>query len=291
MAHGFRKVATSPSQSYFRVCSVLRFRRPDGSEDFIAANNGEPCDGNITGAICAERVAVCRFNAEEEANGSKIFRITVATDSQRRIFPGPMCREFLTSTCDPDTEITASGRGDPKSFESRPLRDLFPLPSVYRLRDRNSMVLLAQELMPKVGPPTDSNLKEAYDAALTVAKQPSQKVQMEVFPIVYAAAVRFEDGRISVTSELKGIEYGCTVDAVSQLLPEIIRSKEAGLAKPCCIVQTDQYGIAHAPFARARSLLVEHGFQDVLLAAHLDSGDWSETMPAISLLPWAFLEW
>ena len=42
--------------------------------------------------------------------------------------------------------------------------------------------------------------------------------QASVFPVLFAAAAHFEDGRVHIVAELKGIEYGCTVDAVAWCL-------------------------------------------------------------------------
>ena len=91
--------------------------------------------------------------------------------------------------------------------------------------------------------------------------------------------------------QLKALEYGATQDAVSQLLPQLLphpphedaeddpvvlagldhdkapnssnppshEPKTTVIGPPLLLVQVDQFGIPHAPFAAARSLLVEHG--------------------------------
>ncbi|CAE7619802.1 gltB, partial [Symbiodinium pilosum] len=115
----------------------------------------------------------------------------------------------------------------------------------------------------------------------------TQGKQTTIYPLVFAAAVGFEDGAICSAAELKGIEYGCTVDAVSLLLPELVRARKEGQPPPAAIVQVDNYGLAHAPFAAARSLLIEHGFGDVLLIAHSDEAKWTEPLPAKEALPHA----
>ncbi|KAL7564682.1 hypothetical protein ACA910_021237 [Epithemia clementina (nom. ined.)] len=87
--------------------------------------------------------------------------------------------------------------------------------------------------------------------------------------------------RIVSACQQKALEYGATQDAVCQLLPQLLlrvlpkeqqspQQAEGGhdptrekpnsnLTIPHVLVQVDQYGIPHAPFAAARSLLVEHG--------------------------------
>merc|ERR1712072_1011995 len=108
----------------------------------------------------------------------------------------------------------------------------------------------------------------------SVYVQLRQKKQASVFPVLFAAAAHFEDGRVHTVAELKGIEYGCTVDAGSLLLPELLRSRREGLGLPSCVVQVDQFGVAHAPFAGARSLFIEHGFGEVHVSAHKADGEW-----------------
>ena len=39
-----------------------------------------------------------------------------------------------------------------------------------------------------------------------------------LFPLKMGAGVLFSDGSIEVTWQYKGLEYGCTLDAVSQVI-------------------------------------------------------------------------
>lgn len=283
-AHRVREAYIAPKQSKFRVAARLRFVRPDGVEGTIEAVNAEPHDANIRGAICAERVALCQFQRHEACRGSRISRVVCVTDAPFAIFPGPCCREFLTSTCMPDCEIVASGSKE-GSYDAQPLRELLPLPSVYAGRDQDAIMALAKGLSAKVKAPVQPNFASAYVAALQHAKR--QQKQATIFPVLFASAAHFADGRTPVAAELKGIEYGCTVDAVSLLMPELIRSREEGLGVPSCIMQVDQFGVAHAPFAAARSLLIEHGFGDVLVNAHKADGDWAAPIKAREAMPHA----
>eukprot|EP00929_Paragymnodinium_shiwhaense_P035134 TRINITY_DN19015_c0_g1_i1.p1 TRINITY_DN19015_c0_g1~~TRINITY_DN19015_c0_g1_i1.p1 ORF type:complete len:350 (+),score=78.35 TRINITY_DN19015_c0_g1_i1:120-1169(+) len=287
-AHVVRKQYTAPKQSKFRVAAVLRFVRKDGTEGVIEAVNAEAHDGNIAGAICAERAALCRFQKEEQEAGARITRCVCVTDALTPIFPGPLCREFLISQCDLETEIVASGASGPTT--SAKLKELLPLPSLYRGLNQDAIVELASSLQKKITRPTDGTLAKAYDAAVAAAS--SQEKQTTVFPIVYGAAVVFSDGSVSATCEFKGLEYGCTMDAVRALLAEIKRraSTEGENGKPAVIVQADNFGIAHAPFAAARSLLVEHGFGGVRVAAHDKAGAWSEPMTVQDLMPMCNLD-
>ena len=63
------------------------------------------------------------------------------------------------------------------------------------------------------------------------------------------------------------LEYGCSLDAVTQLAPAMNAKRSCGL-DTIQIVQVDQYGIAHPPFAPARAFLVEQGYGHVSIFMH-----------------------
>ena len=67
------------------------------------------------------------------------------------------------------------------------------------------------------------------------------------------------------------MEYGGTIDAVSMLRMEIERRILEG-SSPLLIIHVDQFGILHAPFAKARSHLAEltqrHPKVDAYVAVH-----------------------
>jgi hypothetical protein len=65
----------------------------------------------------------------------------------------------------------------------------------------------------------------------------------------------------------------CTLDAIGQLASAINKkylqaNADAPVIKPVLIVQCDQFGIAHAPFAQGRSFLTERGFGDCKVLIH-----------------------
>lgn len=267
------------------MAAVLRFVRPDGTQGLIEAVNAEPHDANIRGAICAERAALCRFQKEEGDRGARVVRVVCVTDHELPIFPGPLCREFLTSCCAGDTEIIASGSRAPVALASKPLAELFPWPSLYKQKGQKEAVELGNALAAVVTPPAEPNWAQAYAAAAEEAKR--QEHQKAVYPICFAAAASLPDGRVIVAQELKGIEYGCTVDAVSLLMTELLRAAKATPGGEFCIVQVDQFGVAHAPFAAARSLMIEHGLGHVLYRLHNPDGTWGQPVKAAEALPFA----
>ena len=84
----------------------------------------------------------------------------------------------------------------------------------------------------------------------------------ELHPIQYGAAVLFDDGSIDTACQRKSLEYGCSLDAVTQLALSIERKRNrenghALVVRPKLLVQTDQFGVIHTPFATARAYLSE----------------------------------
>jgi len=284
-AHRLRLAYGPPKQSKFRVASVLRFIRLDGTEGTIEAVNAEPHDANIRGAICAERAALCQFQRDEASRGSRISRCVCVTDSAKPFYPGPCCREFLLATCSPEVQVAVAGSAEPRELSIISLGELLLLPSVYQGRGQDEIVSLGSALGQKAAPPSEQQMASAFNAAVACARR--QAKQASVFPVLFAAAVSFADGRVHVAAELKGIEYGCTVDAGSLLLTDMLRNREEGGAKAVCIVQADHFGVGHAPFASARSLLIEHGFGDVLTSAHDQHGAWAHPISVRASLPHA----
>jgi hypothetical protein len=128
----------------------------------------------------------------------------------------------------------------------------------------------------------------------------------EIHPIYFGAAVAFRDGQIATSHQWSALEYGCTLDAVSQLAtPLQTISKSSNTSDnhdnpPIWLVQVDQFGIAHAPFAPARAFLTEHGYGTCNIVLHdtenaIDASPTPDTVsdwklihvPAIDLAPHA----
>ena len=97
--------------------------------------------------------------------------------------------------------------------------------------------------------------------------------QRNVHLIRYGAAVLFSDNSVSIASQKVAIEYGCTLDAVGQLATIIDKKalqldEETPGIRPILLVQCDQFGIAHPPFAQGRAFLTERGYGDCKVLLH-----------------------
>lgn len=126
---------------------------------------------------------------------------------------------------------------------------------------------------PSAGPaPPDAvaaALTALYRQCVELAAAPDPADQL--YPVNLAAGVLLADGRTLVAREDKGLEYGCTVEAPVQLTLGI-RAAAAGGVAPLAMLQVDQWGVCHAPHARARAWLSERGYGGVVVYAHDRSG-------------------
>jgi hypothetical protein len=111
-------------------------------------------------------------------------------------------------------------------------------------------------------PPTAKRLLEL--AILEAKQQLTTSPNGSIHPIQFGAAVMLEDETIVTSHQSSALEYGCTLDAVSQLAPYL----QDETCAPVLLVQADQYGIAHAPFAPARSFLSEYGYDECRVLLH-----------------------
>jgi hypothetical protein len=102
----------------------------------------------------------------------------------------------------------------------------------------------------------------------------------QLYPVHLAAGVLLSDGRTAVAREDKGLEFGCTVEAPVKLIPFIQQAAAAAAAtagggggaatapRPLAVLQADQFGVLHAPHARARAWLYERGHGSAVVYAH-----------------------
>ena len=115
----------------------------------------------------------------------------------------------------------------------------------------------------------DETLQRLLELAILEAKSSLQVPANDVHPIAFGATALLANGTILTSHQVCGLEYGCTLDAISQLACQLENEHiDDKSAEVLMIVQADQYGIAHAPFAPARSFLSEHGYGDCKIMLH-----------------------
>jgi hypothetical protein len=253
---------------------------------FIVGTNDEP--GYIGGAICAERSAMVQLRFLPSFT---ITKLVIATDSIQPIACGMLCREFLAGHCNVPWNLRVistacrcvrCGLRDEELFHKKKecidehaehsiptlcttITELYPYPSPYTRLTAKQSVSLGEKYNESTKSTDDlREMQETAKRLLELAIAEAKTNVSDVHPIQFGAAALLNDESIVTSHQSSAFEYGCTLDAVSQLVPHF---KDDG-GGPIMLVQADQYGIAHAPFAPARSFLSEHGYQDCRVLLH-----------------------
>jgi cytidine deaminase len=262
----------SPEQSLFRVIALFIVQTGDGTQEPILVEGTNAEQGYIGGAICAERAALCKLRF---LNSPKILKVVIATDSNVPISPGALCREYLSSHAPSATPVVI-GNNNGSIIVRCMLGDLQPFPYLYRFQDRKNVEEFSTQFctsMVKCESMGNDDVVSLHALAMSVIRTST------LHPITYAAAVLFQDGTRQAARFLPGNEYGCSLDPVSQLVRDMDRKQleaetveEMELSKPDWIIQVDQFGVCHAPFAMARSLLTEYDFGSTRFVYHDAAG-------------------
>eukprot|EP00008_Paramoeba_atlantica_P007553 CAMPEP_0201483090 /NCGR_PEP_ID=MMETSP0151_2-20130828/7321_1 /ASSEMBLY_ACC=CAM_ASM_000257 /TAXON_ID=200890 /ORGANISM="Paramoeba atlantica, Strain 621/1 / CCAP 1560/9" /LENGTH=356 /DNA_ID=CAMNT_0047866067 /DNA_START=54 /DNA_END=1121 /DNA_ORIENTATION=+ len=224
----------------------VKKKEKEEGESYLSGANGET--GNIAGAICAERAAFLKFR-EIPALVTKVF---IVSDSDVFITPGTLCREFMRDYADASTPvIMASASGD---CNVTALETLFPHPYAYICLTSSEITRIGPSLVKAFGKP-EGDWAKLYDEAIKIAPYDCQD---KLYPLRLSAAIEFSDGTICSTNQTKALEYGSTLDPVSKLFYAIDHKVREG-HHPTRLLQVDEFGVLHAPFAQARALLAEGG--------------------------------
>jgi cytidine deaminase len=271
----------TPMLSGFRVVAVFAYETLDGEHKHIVGGNCE-C-ANVGAALCAERSAICQL---QFLPVKRVRAVYIVSDADVCLTPGTLCREFLSSSpfFTPQTPfITRAPKCKPCVTT---LEELFPFPSVYSHILRADVLAFGVAFCRKglvetlASDATDAEVaaafiseqlpqlsaleQQAYSAA---CRATAKDARDDLFPLRSAAAVVFSDDSVRVAWQHKTLEYGSSLDAISKLIP-FIEEKADGGVRPAFIAQVDQFGIAHAPSARARAYLFEYGFSKVEVLVH-----------------------
>ncbi|TMW62380.1 hypothetical protein Poli38472_009873 [Pythium oligandrum] len=271
---------TAPVLSNFRVVAVFAYEDRDGEHKHVVGANCE-C-ANIGGALCAERSAICQLQLLPV---KRVRAVYIVSDADVCLTPGTLCREFLSSSpfFTPQTPFISRATNCKPCVTT--LAELYPFPSIYGWRGRQE-VLHFGESFSQVSSDMEANgdLSHFVQAQLTgltsieqsayiaAHKATAKDSRDDLFPIRYAAAVLFNDGSFRVAWQHKTLEYGSSLDAISKLITFIeARMEDDASVRPTLILQVDQFGILHAPTARARAYFYEYSFQGVEILVHDDN--------------------
>ena len=298
LAHRYRcSLQNAPRQSNFRVAALIFLKEETVNEakgctpllcwsndrPYLLGTNSEACW--IGNSICAERSALALLRWFPSA---KVSKIVIATDAPGPIAPGCLCREFMAS-CDQipwNAPIVLGGSkclrckevphhvgddagqcidGNCHDFVGSivTLSSMYPHPSLYVRSKPSDCVAFGTKWQPSV--------LESQHKLLQVAQaflEDQADGTNALHPISYVAAVLFRDRTHAFARCVKSLEYGCSLDAVALLAPALEAKRKSGIGA-LQIVQVDQFGIAHPPFAPGRAFLVEHGYGHVSVVMHV----------------------
>ena len=296
LAHRYRcSLQNRPRQSNFRVVALVFLEKEsiaeatscapllcwDNDRPYLLGTNSEACW--IGNSICAERSALALLRWYPSA---KVNKIVIATDAPGPIAPGCLCREFMAS-CDQipwKTPIVLGGTkcqrcrqeihpaddngkcvdGDCHDFVGSvvTLASMYPHPSLYVRSKPSDCIAFAKKWQPGV---LESHHKLLLAARAFLEDQVDGTNALH--PISYVAAALFRDKSYAFARCVKSLEYGCSLDAITQLAPALESKRKTGI-EAIQIVQVDQLGIAHPPFAPGRAFLVEQGYGNVAVVMH-----------------------
>lgn len=295
-----------PLLSSFRVLALFAYLDLEGQPQHVIGANCE-C-ANIGGALCAERSAICQLQLRRV---QRVTTVYIVSDADVCLTPGTLCREFLSSSpyFTPQTPFIMRASKCRPCVTT--LQELYPFPNIYDRVERHDVLASAQAFCDAALTTADPAASEVEQEAKTtpfVALQLRSMKPLEravylaaleatahdtrddLFPMRYAAAALFSDGEIHVTWQHKTLEYGSSLDPVSKLITHVdskrigksffsindqsseVRVQQAPKAEPVVVVQVDQFGILHAPFARARAFFFEYAYSDLLVLVNDASG-------------------
>ena len=318
-ANDLRLRLLKPKQSHFRVFAILVYNEEnyevminDSNTEgknlkdkafnfhYILGNNDEPV--SISGSICAERACLVQLHTRKVDFLHSIF---IVTDSPEPISPGCLCREFLMCKSGLGGEIKRNlnihlANNDCSKSISTTISEIFPYPSLYTFVDRNSLEEFATNFRGKfIVNRNNSFNPEEMDIINTsgldmdniiesmkeeMGRFSSNKKKLDLHPIFYMAGIFYSDGTNFFSFQVKGLEYGTTIDAIQQLSYMIERkqndlmnsdnrvnqSDSANIAFLCLM---DQYHIFHSLPATARAYLSEEGYQNIYTVFHTEDGN------------------
>lgn len=144
--NAYRAALDPPYQSLFRVIAVVVYEDGQGHVSHVVGTNAEPC--MIAGSICAERAALVSLRHVPQP--VTLLRVYVSTDNAEPLFPGVLCKEFLSSMADDTLPIVVSG-AHTTEVRTKTLGELWPYASLYRHVDRQRLVNVGEAFVQAFG--------------------------------------------------------------------------------------------------------------------------------------------
>ena len=270
----------TPSQSFFRVLAIVVYE-VENELRHVVGHNDEACC--LLNSCCGERAAFLQLAGRA---GVSVRACYITTDAPYPVTSGALCREYMLSQSwltTPEMPVVTEG-GDGRRY-TRTLAELYPYASPYTRLDSAEQLAFGKIAAPAARAAMERAAGTPAGVAWRAATEAAERLAAAgdaLHPLSFGAAAVLADGRVVAAAQRKALEYGCSQDAVCQLLALI---DDRGSA-PAVVAHCDQFALCHAPFAPARALLVEGGFGDAVVLCHAGKGDGApEEVKAEALLP------
>mmetsp|Transcript_11628 Transcript_11628/g.40705 ORF Transcript_11628/g.40705 Transcript_11628/m.40705 type:complete len:383 (-) Transcript_11628:139-1287(-) len=262
-AYALRDAHEAPIHSAFNVIAIITCEAPDGSLFTVTGANNETC--NIGGSLCAERSALAKLRFHDY---DRLVSVHIVTSSPNPVTPGMLCREYLSELAPQSLRVVVHAAD---ACMVTTLGALLPLPPLYAGVRRRDVVGYARRFAQVGEKAEEEGAALLGDGGLSlfraVVETTTRDARDLLYPLRLAAGVLFDDGSTSTAAQNKMVEYGSTVDPVTKLA-QAIEAKAAAGVRPTLVLMADQFGVLHAPWARARSYLYEEDFDDCEVVAH-----------------------
>ncbi len=269
----------------------LRLDSPVHSVDsspvyFVTGTNVELC---LTGCtFCAERSALALLR---QVDFERILSVYIVSDLDSELEPGLLCREFLLNFISPLTPIILASKsknipdGELEfSYRFVYLKNLFPHPALFMNISAPFLPVWAAEFLKSSENLSQNEFSQSLSSLKSIAS-PDRIFSLFtsarsfiafddrdwVNSIRLAAAILFSDGSEYSAHQTKLAEYGYSLDPITKAVAEIEHRKRNSIF-PVLIIQVDQFGIFHSPFAAARAHITEMGEGKCLSIIHDSDG-------------------
>lgn len=171
---------------------------------------------------------------------------------------------------DENTSIVL-GSCDLSEVKKHPISYYYPHPFVFARLSRKQTFEAQKNF--KFTSVEDSNVDEKAKKCYKLSLEKSKVKYIESNDqLSCVSCALFSDGSFSIAFEKRSLEYGTSLDAITQLAEAIetkTKTKDIFLEYIC---QVDPFGFAHAPYASGRAFLHEYGHGQCNVICHvLDS--------------------
>ena len=241
----------------------------------------------LGGSICAERSALTQLR---QIPYRRVLAVYLVSQLSTPLAPGLMCREMLLQFLSLSTRIVMGARQSGSEgllVKAMTMRHLYPHPPLHLHVSSPRLIDFSQQLASKRPEPALSSLPPAIEQRIVrlladARLDPlSSTTASSHYPLRFSASVFVLSDADSCTSSVSCEssyldEWSHSQDALTACLSQL-PSLEVDSPSSLLLVQYDQHGVLHAPFAAARAHLTQRGYGSAWCVFHEWRGEAGET--------------